>query len=95
MLLFNRSGERFGFWLSLYDFMAEEDVDGCPQNARVHDPCAWDSHGDYSLAPTSRNGRLVLPGPSLWMVGLLPLLLGVGLYVWCAGTFTFIGRGTW
>ena len=39
-------------------------------------------------------GGLVLPGPSLWMVGLLPLLLGVGLYVWCAGAFTFIGKGT-
>ena len=31
---------------------------------------------------------LVLPVPSLWMVGLLPLLVGVGLYVWCAGAFT-------
>ncbi len=39
-------------------------------------------------------GNLVLPGLSLWMVGLLPLLLGVGLYVWCAGAFTFIGKGT-
>ncbi len=39
-------------------------------------------------------GGLVLPIPSLWMVGLLPLLLGVGLYVWCAGAFTFIGKGT-
>jgi protein-S-isoprenylcysteine O-methyltransferase Ste14 len=39
-------------------------------------------------------GGLVLPGPSLWLVGLLPLVLGVGLYVWCAGAFTFIGRGT-
>jgi protein-S-isoprenylcysteine O-methyltransferase Ste14 len=25
---------------------------------------------------------------------LLPLLLGVGLYFWCAGAFTFIGKGT-
>ena len=33
-------------------------------------------------------GGLVLPGPSLWLVGLLPLLLGVGLSVWCAGAFT-------
>jgi protein-S-isoprenylcysteine O-methyltransferase Ste14 len=39
-------------------------------------------------------GGLVLPIPSVWMVGLLPLLLGVGLYAWCAGAFTFIGRGT-
>jgi protein-S-isoprenylcysteine O-methyltransferase Ste14 len=28
------------------------------------------------------------------MIGLLPLLLGVGLYFWCAGAFTFIGKGT-
>jgi protein-S-isoprenylcysteine O-methyltransferase Ste14 len=39
-------------------------------------------------------GSLILPISSVWMVGLLPLLLGVGLYVWCAGAFTFIGRGT-
>jgi protein-S-isoprenylcysteine O-methyltransferase Ste14 len=36
----------------------------------------------------------VLLIPSIWMVGLLPLLLGVGLYFWCAGAFTFIGKGT-
>src|SRR5437764_13321323 len=36
----------------------------------------------------------VLLLPSIWMVGLLPLLLGVGLYLWCAGAFTFIGKGT-
>jgi protein-S-isoprenylcysteine O-methyltransferase Ste14 len=32
--------------------------------------------------------------PSLWLIGVLPLLLGVGLYFWCAGAFTFIGKGT-
>jgi len=32
--------------------------------------------------------------PSIWMAGLLPLLLGVGLYLWCAGAFAFIGKGT-
>jgi protein-S-isoprenylcysteine O-methyltransferase Ste14 len=32
--------------------------------------------------------------PSIWLVGLLPLLLGVALYFWCAGAFTFIGKGT-
>src|SRR6266699_4510526 len=36
----------------------------------------------------------VLLIPSIWMIGLLPLLLGVGLYLWCAGAFTFIGKGT-
>jgi protein-S-isoprenylcysteine O-methyltransferase Ste14 len=32
--------------------------------------------------------------PTIWMVGLLPLALGVGLYLWCAAAFTFIGKGT-
>ena len=41
-----------------------------------------------------RSGNLVLRIPSIWMIGLLPLLLGVGLYLWCAGAFTFIGKGT-
>ncbi len=39
-------------------------------------------------------GGLVPLVPSVWMVGLLPFLLGVGLYFWCAGAFTFIGKGT-
>jgi protein-S-isoprenylcysteine O-methyltransferase Ste14 len=39
-------------------------------------------------------GGLVLLVPSVWTIGLLPLLLGVGLYFWCAGAFTFIGKGT-
>src|SRR5215472_15623011 len=37
---------------------------------------------------------VVLLFPSIWIVGFLPLLLGVGLYLWCAGAFTFIGKGT-
>src|SRR5437588_4070583 len=37
---------------------------------------------------------VVLLIPSIWLIGLLPLLLGVGLYFWCAGAFTFIGKGT-
>jgi protein-S-isoprenylcysteine O-methyltransferase Ste14 len=36
----------------------------------------------------------IMPAPSLWLIGLLPLLLGVGIYLWCAGTFSFIGNGT-
>ena len=40
------------------------------------------------------SGETVLLFPSIWMVGFLPLLLGVGLYLWCAGAFTFIGKGT-
>ncbi len=35
-----------------------------------------------------------LLSPTLWMVGLPALLLGVGLYLWCAGAFTFLGKGT-
>jgi protein-S-isoprenylcysteine O-methyltransferase Ste14 len=35
------------------------------------------------------------PVSLVWIVvGLLPLALGVGLYLWCAGAFTFIGKGT-
>ena len=36
----------------------------------------------------------VLMVPSIWLAGIVPLALGVGLYLWCAGAFTFIGRGT-
>jgi protein-S-isoprenylcysteine O-methyltransferase Ste14 len=32
--------------------------------------------------------------PSPWLFGLLPLLVGISLYLWCAGAFTFIGKGT-
>jgi protein-S-isoprenylcysteine O-methyltransferase Ste14 len=32
--------------------------------------------------------------PSPWVLGAPPLLAGVGLYLWCAGAFTFIGKGT-
>ena len=35
---------------------------------------------------------LVFMFPSVWLVGFLPLLLGVGLYLWCAGAFTFLGK---
>ena len=37
---------------------------------------------------------LVLRFPSVWLLGFLPLLLGVGLYLWCAYEFTFLGKGT-
>ena len=32
--------------------------------------------------------------PSLWLLGFLPLLVGVGLYLSCAAAFSFIGKGT-
>ena len=35
-----------------------------------------------------------MPLPSIWLIGLLPFCAGVILYFWCAGAFTFIGRGT-
>jgi protein-S-isoprenylcysteine O-methyltransferase Ste14 len=31
---------------------------------------------------------------SVWVLGLVPIALGVVLYLWCAGAFTFIGKGT-
>ncbi len=40
------------------------------------------------------SGEAVMPPPSIWLIGLLPLLVGVVLYFWCAGAFTFIGKGT-
>lgn len=39
------------------------------------------------------SGEAVMPS-SFWLIGLLPFLLGVILYFWCAGAFTFIGKGT-
>jgi len=36
----------------------------------------------------------ILLFPSVWLLGFLPLLLGVGLYLWCAYAFTFVGKGT-
>jgi protein-S-isoprenylcysteine O-methyltransferase Ste14 len=40
-------------------------------------------------------GEPTPPQSPAWLVaGLLPLALGVGLYLWCAGAFTFIGKGT-
>ena len=46
----------------------------------------------WLLLQSSARGALTIP--SIWLIGLLPLLLGVGLYFWCAGAFTFIGKGT-
>lgn len=42
------------------------------------------------------HGAQASPPPvlSFWIAGLLPLVLGVGLYLWCAGAFTYIGKGT-
>jgi protein-S-isoprenylcysteine O-methyltransferase Ste14 len=46
----------------------------------------------WLLLRWSEGGALAIP--SIWLIGLLPLLLGIGLYFWCAGEFTFIGKGT-
>jgi protein-S-isoprenylcysteine O-methyltransferase Ste14 len=32
--------------------------------------------------------------PSPWLLGFLPLVAGVALYLWCAAAFTFVGEGT-
>jgi len=40
------------------------------------------------------SGEAVTPTLSIWLIGLLPFFVGVILYFWCAGAFTFIGRGT-
>ena len=40
------------------------------------------------------SGEAVMPSLSIWLIGLLPFCLGVILYFWCAGAFTFIGKGT-
>jgi protein-S-isoprenylcysteine O-methyltransferase Ste14 len=36
----------------------------------------------------------VWPGPSIWLIGLLPLLAGLMLFFWSNGLFTFVGKGT-
>jgi protein-S-isoprenylcysteine O-methyltransferase Ste14 len=40
------------------------------------------------------SGEAVMPSISIWLIGLLPLLVGEVLYFWCAGAFTFTGHGT-
>ena len=40
------------------------------------------------------SGEAVMPSLSIWLIGLLPFFAGVILYFWCAGAFTFIGKGT-
>jgi protein-S-isoprenylcysteine O-methyltransferase Ste14 len=40
------------------------------------------------------SGEAVMPSLSAWLIGLLPFFAGIILYLWCAGAFTFIGKGT-
>ena len=40
------------------------------------------------------SGETVRLVPSLWLIGLLPLLAGLVLFFWCNGLFTFVGKGT-
>ncbi|HEY7349201.1 MAG TPA: isoprenylcysteine carboxylmethyltransferase family protein [Ktedonobacterales bacterium] len=42
----------------------------------------------------SQEGGFHLEIGSLWMLGMLPFLIGVGIYLWCAWHFTFAGQGT-
>jgi protein-S-isoprenylcysteine O-methyltransferase Ste14 len=46
----------------------------------------------WLLLQQSGGGAVAIP--SIWLIGLVPLLLGVGLYLWCAEAFTFVGKGT-
>jgi len=39
-------------------------------------------------------GASLPPLLSVWALGVIPVALGVVLYLWCAGAFTFIGEGT-
>jgi protein-S-isoprenylcysteine O-methyltransferase Ste14 len=51
--------------------------------------------GPYLLLSLSANGngwRLELGIP--WALGLIPILLGAAIYLWCARDFVRIGRGT-
>ena len=41
-----------------------------------------------------QSGSLMPLVPSFWLIGLLPMVLGIAGYLWCAGAFTFIGKGT-
>ena len=40
------------------------------------------------------SGEAVRLVPSLWLIGLLPLLAGLVLFFWCNGLFNFVGKGT-
>lgn len=40
------------------------------------------------------SGEAVMPSLSIWLIGLIPFFVGAILYFWCAGAFTFIGKGT-
>jgi protein-S-isoprenylcysteine O-methyltransferase Ste14 len=40
------------------------------------------------------SGGVAFPTLSIWLIGLLPLLFGIGLFLWCDGLFTFVGKGT-
>ncbi len=40
------------------------------------------------------SGEAMLPSLSIWLIGLIPFIVGAILYFWCAGAFTFIGKGT-
>ena len=43
---------------------------------------------------SSQGDAFHLEVSSPWMLGAIPFLLGVGIYLWCAWQFTFAGRGT-
>lgn len=40
------------------------------------------------------SGEAAFPALSIWLIGLIPIAAGIILYLWCAGAFAFVGRGT-
>src|SRR5437588_11908445 len=40
------------------------------------------------------SGEAVRLVPSIWLIGLFPLLAGLILFFWCNGLFTFVGKET-
>ena len=46
----------------------------------------------WSLAQGSQ--ATIAPLTSVWALGWIVVALGVGIHLWCAGAFTFIGKGT-
>jgi protein-S-isoprenylcysteine O-methyltransferase Ste14 len=40
------------------------------------------------------NGELRPPGPGAQWLGVVPMMVGVAGYLWCAWEFTFTGKGT-
>lgn len=49
--------------------------------------------GPYLLLKATVPGQHLEPG-SPWVLGLIPIVLGAAIYLWCARDFVRVGRGT-